>query len=402
MIGPSLQLYKNAYSGLSKPVWWLSVVIFINRCGAMVIPFLTVYIVDLGHSEIEAGYVMAAFGAGSIVGGYAGGRLTDRFGFFYVQVFSLLMNGILFIVLGQMQSLTQITVCIFILSSIGECFRPANFAALATYSTEENRTRSYSLNRLAINVGFSIGPAIGGALSQISYQLLFWVDGITCILASLVLFMFFFRDKEKRITKKENKTLVKTRSAWKDRIFLTGMFYIFLVGLCFFQVFTMLPIYFKEQIYLSKFVIGLLLAMNGIIIAFFEMVIVYKLEQKRNPVRYMMLGALFIGMSFLFLNISPGLATAAIAIVIITVGEMFLFPFVNSFWVQRSDESTRGQYAGIYTMSFSAAIVLSPGLASHIAHWFNYPILWVSNFILCCFAATGYYFLRKQMIHERV
>src|SRR5438270_7544531 len=147
MLLSSVQLYRNAYNGLSRHVWWLSLVIFINRSGTMVIPFLTVYLTEKGYSLAQAGYAMAAFGTGAIAGAYLGGRLTDRFGHFYVQVFSLMMNGILFIVLGQMRTLPQIIVCIFILSTLGESFRPANSAAIAVYSNDSNRTRSYSLNR---------------------------------------------------------------------------------------------------------------------------------------------------------------------------------------------------------------------------------------------------------------
>src|SRR4029079_1750746 len=98
MIVSSVQLYRNAYGGLSREVWWLALVIFINRAGTMVIPFLSVYLTSRGYTLVQVGFVMAAFGLGSIAGAYIGGRLTDRFGHFYVQVFSLLLNGALFIV----------------------------------------------------------------------------------------------------------------------------------------------------------------------------------------------------------------------------------------------------------------------------------------------------------------
>ncbi|MFL5739637.1 MAG: MFS transporter, partial [Flavisolibacter sp.] len=203
MLLSSVQLYRNAYNGLSRHVWWLSLVIFINRSGTMVIPFLTVYLTDKGYSLAQAGYAMAAFGTGAIAGAYLGGRLTDRLGHFYVQVFSLLMNGILFIVLGQMRTLPQIIVCIFILSTLGESFRPANSAAIAAYSNDANRTRSYSLNRLAINLGWSIGPAVGGLLASRSYSLLFWVDGLTCIIASMLLYLVFSPVKEAHAPKRQ-------------------------------------------------------------------------------------------------------------------------------------------------------------------------------------------------------
>jgi MFS family permease len=397
MLQGSLQLYRNAYSGLSRQMWWLAMVMFINRSGTMVIPFLTVYLTSKGYTLAQAGYVMAAFGAGSIVGGYLGGRLTDKFGHFYVQVFSLLLNGILFIVLGQMQTLLQFTICIFILSTLGESFRPANSAAVAAYSNETNRTRCYSLNRLAINMGWAIGPAIGGILAGINYNLLFWTDGLTCIMASLLLYFLFSDTKATPVIEQVTDEKIKSASAYGDKIFLLGMFYIFLVGVCFFQMFNIITVYFKQQLHLSENVIGAVLAMNGLIIALVEMILVYKLENRNAAIVYMTLGSFLIGLSFLVLNISLAFVFVLLQMIIVTLGEMLLFPFMNNFWVKRSNEWNRGQYAAVYTMSFSAAIVLAPTFASQMATLFGFPVLWIVNFIVCSFAALGFFLLKKRM-----
>ena len=397
MLQGSLQLYRSAYSGLSRQMWWLALVMFINRSGTMVIPFLTVYLTSKGYTLAQAGYVMAAFGAGSIVGGYLGGRLTDKCGHFYIQVFSLLLNGILFIVLGQMQTLLQFTVCIFVLSTLGESFRPANSAAVAAYSNETNRTRCYSLNRLAINMGWAIGPAIGGMLAGVNYDLLFWADGLTCIIASLLLYFLFSDTKTASVIKSVTEEKIKSTSAYGDKTFLLGMFYIFLVGVCFFQMFNIMTVYFKQQLHLSENVIGAVLAMNGLIIALVEMILVYKLENRNTAIVYMTLGSFLIGLSFLALNISQALVFVLLQMILVTLGEMLLFPFMNNFWVKRSNEWNRGQYAAVYTMSFSAAIVLAPTFASQIATLFGFPVLWVVNFIVCSFAALGFFLLKKRM-----
>ena len=396
MLQASAQLYRNAYSGIPRPVWWLAVVMFVNRSGTMVIPFLTVYLTYKGFSLQQAGYVMGAFGLGSVVGGYLGGRLTDRLGSFYVQFGSLFLNGALFIVLGQMQTLWQYAVCIFLLSSLGEAFRPANATAIAAYSNEQNRIRCYALNRLAINLGWSIGPAVGGVLASINYSYLFWADGLTCMAASFLLFAGLSPSTATKESKVEPQSTA-THSAYRDKPFLLGMFYLFLVALTFFQLFSVIPAYYKTEVQLNEATIGWILAMNGLLIAAIEMVLVYKLENRRDSLLYIVCGTLLIGLSFLLLCAGRTLAIAVVSMIVVTFGEMFLFPFLNNFWVRRSTAGNRGQYAALYTMSFGLATVLAPTLATQAAVLLGFPALWVIDFFLCTFAALGFYFLKKSL-----
>ena len=178
------------------------------------------------------------------------------------------------------------------------------------------------------------------------------------------------------------------------------MFFIFLVGVCFFQMFSILPVYYKDEIHLGEATIGWLLALNGLIIAVVEMVLVYKLEAKREGAVYMTAGAFLIAVSFLMLDISPVLVVALASMIVVTFGEMLLFPFMNNFWVKRSNETNRGQYAAVYTIAFSAAIVTAPTFASQIASRLGFPMLWVINFFVCSFAALGFLWLKKRLSYE--
>jgi predicted MFS family arabinose efflux permease len=398
MLRSSIALYRNAYSGLSAPVWWLALVLFVNRSGTMVIPFLTVYLTTKLHYTIgQAGMIMGLFGAGAMLGAFLGGKLTDRIGFYPVQFASLILNGIMFIVLGQMRTLSQLGICIFILSSLGESFRPANAAAIAWYSEPGNRTRSYSLNRLAINLGWSIGPAIGGILASISYQWLFWVDGLTCILAALMLRLFLPPVRHQKIIHNKDYIPAGSHSAYSDRIYLRFMFFVFLVSICFLQLFSIVPIYFKEQIHMNESAIGMVLALNGIIIVFSEMVLVYKLEGKRNATFYTSLGAIFMGLAFLIFNIAQNVIVVLFSMLVITFGEMMLFPFVNTFWISRSKEQNRGQYAALYTIAFSLAHVLAPTIGSQVVKHFGFSVLWYLVFVICLIASLGFYKLKTAV-----
>jgi len=395
MLNYSISLYKNAYAGLSKPVWWLALVMLINRAGTMVIPFLTLYLREEKHFSItHAGWEVALFGIGAILGNFVGGRLTDKHGFYNMQFWSLFLNGILFIVLGQMQTFWQIGICMFMIGLVGEGFRPANAAAIAHYSLPENRTRSYSLNRLAINLGFSIGPAVGGLLV---YKYLFWADGVTCILAAIVLRIALPEVKTAPASPESIKQKNNTSSVWKDAVYLRFMFFVFLSALCFLQVFSMLPPFYTEEFHFSKSLAGIILALNGLIIAIFEMVLVYKLEGRRSSIQYISLGAFFIGLSYLLLNLPfAALPVAMFSMLVITIGEMFMFPFVNSFWISRSKQHNRGQYASVYSMSFASAHVLAPTFGSQVIHYAGYNVLWFVVFVLCTIAAFGFSTFKKH------
>src|SRR5258706_2712747 len=106
MFSYTARTYRNAYSGLSRSTWLLSVIMLINRSGTMVIPFMTLYLTSpaMGYSVGQAGFVFGLFGAGAFFGAYFGGRLTDKIGFYPVQMITLIGGGILFIVLGQMKT----------------------------------------------------------------------------------------------------------------------------------------------------------------------------------------------------------------------------------------------------------------------------------------------------------
>lgn len=187
-----IDLYRNAYGGLSQAAWMLALVMFINRSGMMVLPFLSIYVTGpLGFSLEQAGYILGVFGLGSMIGSFTGGWLSDRIGHFKVQYISLILGGSLFFLIPLFTTFESLLAIVLIASTVIECLRPANASSVAHYARPENVTRAFSLNRMALNLGFSIGPALGGVLATFSYKWLFITDGSACIAAGLVFFFLF-------------------------------------------------------------------------------------------------------------------------------------------------------------------------------------------------------------------
>lgn len=398
MLGNTISLYKQAYAGLSRNTWCLAIVLFINRSGTMVIPFLLPYMIDGLHFDAGmAGLIMAVFGVGAVMGAYIGGYLSDKLGFYPIQFISLILNGLIFVAMGFMKTPLSLGITIFLLSLAGEAFRPANSAAIAHYSSPENRTRSYAIHRLAVNLGWGIGPALGGFLADINYQLLFWVDGITCIAAAIVMRILLPVAKAGKPSELHSKSsLEKSKSAYKDKQYL---FFILLVAahaFCFFQMNSTVPVFYIQKLGMTKTQIGLVMALNGIIIALFELVLVYKLENKKNNVFYIGLGVLLTGVSFLFFNIFPySILLAIAAISVITLGEMLSMPFMNSYWIALSNKQNRGQYAALYTMAFSFAQIFSPLIGTQLMKNFGFSFLWYVIAAICFVTFLGVRLLRK-------
>jgi predicted MFS family arabinose efflux permease len=361
----------------------------------MVVPFMSIYCTQKLHFTIaQTGLIIGMFGAGSVVGALLSGRLVDKIGFYYIQVTTLFAGGIMFFVVAQLETIMSLCIGVFVLSLCNDSFRPANSTAIAHYSKEENRTRSYSLNRLAVNLGFSVGGALGGFLASHNYHLLFWVDGATNICAAFLLLKLLPVVKH---TRREKHALAQTASPYKDKRFIFFMVMTVLFAICFMQLFSMQPLFLKTIWHINEQQIGILMAMNGLMIVAIEMVLVHSLEGKRNHLYFIRLGVFIVGLGFICMNIlQPIFISAIISMLLFTIGEMLAMPFMNSYWTSRSQAHNRGGYASLYAASWSIAQVAAPALGSQIAEHAGFHALWWGVGVVCLLVMLASFSLEKK------
>jgi predicted MFS family arabinose efflux permease len=401
-----LNLYRNAYGGLAPSSWMLALVMFINRSGSMVVPFLSVYLTQSLHFSLEqAGVILTIFGAGAMVGSLLGGWLSDRIGPFRVQLLSLLLGGSLLLVLATLKTFLLLAAGIFVMSVTVECLRPANTASVALYARPENVTRSFSLNRMAVNLGFSIGPALGGLLASIAYEWLFIADGITCIAAGLF-FYFYFRGKRRNPSAPAAEATfepVPTRSPYRDPRFLA--FVVFTTGyaVIFFQFFTTLPLYYRQVYGLSEAMIGLLLGFNGLLVFLFEMIVIHLIGKRPAFRQLVVLGTLLCGVSYALLNVATGMAVLVLAMILVTFSEIFAMPFMITYTINRAGEKHRGAYIGLYTLAYSLAFMLAPYVGTQLVAGYGFTTLWWAAGIASVPTALGFFaVMRDTPVAERV
>lgn len=406
MVKRTFRSYKKSFSGLSNEVWWLAVITFINRAGTMVLPFLSLYLTaNLEFSLAQVGWIMSSFGVGSLLGSWLGGKLTDKIGYYYVMFWSLLITGFLFIALQFIQTFFGFIVAIFITMAIADTFRPAMFVSLKAYSKPQNQTRSLTLVRLAINLGFSFGPFLGGIIiATVGYTGLFWVDGLTCI-AAIILMKIVLKPKKIEYSKvlHQLQNQVKIVSVYKDKIYWIFLTVVFLMGFLFLQLFTTLPLFYREVHALTEVQIGLLMSLNGFLIFLFEMPLIHYLEQTLiDRMKIITISLLFFALSFAFLNVSLWVGILVISMLFITFGEMLAFPFTNNFAMNRAPSGREGRYLALYTMAFSLAHIFSAKTGMEVIDRFGYTVNWFFMAFLGLVAVFLMLLLRKALHKEAV
>ena len=396
-----LSFYKESYTGLPRTIWFLSLVIFINRAGAMVLPFLSLYLTkELGYTFIEAGFLLAFTGIGSLIGTFIGGQLTDKIGHYYVQLGSLVLSGFAFFMLMQLTGFYELCVGLLVTSAFTDALRPANMASVAEYSTPALRTRSIGLIRLAINLGFSAGPAVGGAIAvAMGYQWLFFLDGITCLLAAGMFVWLIpksspIAEVEEEVTSEQS----NFKSPFHDRVYLVFIFFVTITGLVFMQYFHTVPVYLEQELGLDERYIGGMMAFNGLLICLIEIPLIHYLEGRVHPFKLLIIGAVFIGAAFLVFNFGQVVLFAWMSILFLTVGEVVNFPFATSMVLNRSPQKGRGKYMALYNMSFSTCSIFAPILGFGLAATYDFATLWYVIFGMSLAVAVGYVFLKPRFV----
>lgn len=360
----------------------------------MVMPFLTLYLTDSrGYSLGEAGWLMSCFGIGSLFGNYLGGWLADKWRYLRVQILSLWMTGLMWMIMGQADTYMEFAVAIFLTSLFGSFFRPANMMAIELHGEPENRTRALSLSRMAINLGFSLGPgAAGFFIAFVGYESLFFVDGITCWLASLVL-IFGLKPRYDQLPdkakKKTDKGIPAELSPWKDKRFLLYTMAQMFVIMSFMQLFSTIPVFWKESLQLTEQYIGILMAINGVIIVILEMPLIHYLEKKGNPLKWVRFGGLLILLGGAFLSFGNFVIFSWLYMIFITVGEILNFPFASSHALEISSPSYRGRYMGIFSMSWSLGFIVAPVAGGYVAESWGFTWLAIAMVITAGVGLAG-------------
>jgi MFS family permease len=285
-----------------------------------------------------------------------------------------------------------------------EAFRPPSMAIIGDLAGPERRKAAFALSRLAINLGMSIGPVIGGFLAMRSYQLLFFVDGTTSLFAGLLLAVLpwraLHRNNKEFFAAAENETADSKPALRYSDVLKNGRFTYFLIALLpiemvFFQQLAAMPLFLVRELQMTEAGVGLLFAINTVIIIIVEVPLNMAMIDWRHR-HSLALGAVLIGAGFGALIFVDGVVGAAITVVVWTFGEMIFLPASAAFVSDIAPREQAGAYMGLYTMGFSVALAVGPWVGTAVMERYGSSAVWIGTLACSLMTAVMIWYLRVE------
>jgi predicted MFS family arabinose efflux permease len=402
---------SNPWRGLGalpRDVWIIFATSLVNRAGVMALPFLVLYLTRyLNVPATLAGLALSVYGIGGIITAPFAGRLSDRVGPLTVMRASLTLTGILLFIIPLAHNFAVVMVLTFIWAVVADATRPATMSALTSTTSAEQRKAAIALNRLAVNLGMSIGPAVGGFLATVSFPLLFIVDGATSLAAALVLSLLLRSrtlgsqggtSAAPRPAEANPRPTAATKSVWRDRTAIEFLFAIFLVDLVFMQNQGALPLYVVRDLHHRESFYGMMFVVNTLLIVAIEVPL--NLAMAHWPHRTALMAGIFLtALGFGALAFGAGTAFIIGTVVLWTFGEMITFPVSTAYVADIAPPGRNGEYMGAFSSVLSLGLVVGPWLGVAALDRFGPTIMW-SGVLVCGLIAVGAVALTREPARE--
>ncbi|OYW73821.1 MAG: hypothetical protein B7Z37_19985 [Verrucomicrobia bacterium 12-59-8] len=380
---------------LPRPFWVLVGATFVNRFGVFVVPFLALFITRNGNTATQAGYAVAAYSLGGFIAAWIGGWMADRLGRNVTMAVSALAGAVCMIAMSQAVDWRALALLAFITGAINEAGSPASAALVQDIVPPEHRVIAYAVQRFAINLAWSLGPAAAGFLAEYSFFWLFVVDAVTSAFFGIIAWLCLPRGRR---TAREH---AGWGHAWQsirtNHAFLALFCACIYTAWIFRQTNTTFPLHFERN-GLPLHWCGLVLALNGVMICLFEVPLAVGL--RAWPVKQVLaLGYILMGASFLAFLISGSLTAFVLMMVVFTVGEMSAFSRQQAYSASLSPEDMRGRYVGFLGFAWCTGNTASSALGMTL--YDHHPtVLWVLNAVLGIVAALLILYTRKAQSNE--
>ncbi|MEU4350101.1 MFS transporter [Streptomyces sp. NPDC023838] len=394
---------RESVSGLPREFWWLWTSTLINRLGAFVATFMTLYLThERGYSASYAGLVVSLHGLGGVVSSLGAGVLTDRLGRRPTMMIAQTATAFSVALLGFMTDPAAIVAVAFLVGMASNASRPAVQAMMADIVKPEDRMRAFSLNYWAINLGFAVSSAGAGFVAQHSYLAGFLGEAAMTLTCAVLVFLKLPESRPEAtstVRERDREPEIGLGTVFRDGRFMGVVGLSFLISLIFQQGYVGLPVAMGADGF-SSADFGLAIAVNGVLIVALQIPVTRAIEH-RDPRRLLIVSALLAGYGFGLTAFAGSVAVYALTICVWTLAEIVNSPTQTGLVVRLSPVHGRGRYQGVYTMSWSVAALVAPLLSGFVVDHFGADWLWAACAVLGTVAAAGYWLLMRGLTDDQ-
>ena len=378
-----------------RNLWILSAGWFVSSIGfAVSIPFIAIYFHSSLHlSMAQIGLFFGVLATVRSIFQAIGGELADRLQRRQLLIHTQILRALGFVVLaGAVHfhgGFYAVASSLLLTAILGAIFQPVANAMVADILPEDQRLDGYAITRSALNLGWAVGPAMGGFLAAYSYGMLFFLSGVITLASGLIIIFFMHTPPNTiDVERFRFKDIVAIR---QDSHLLHHATLIFLLYVVVSQLIAPLSVYAVEFIGLAEYQLGLLYTLNGLL------VVVLQVPATRLLKRYRLTSQLALGAALYFVGYSlVGLGhqfgDLALAIVVVTIGEVIMSPPSLALTARLAPEGRVGRYMGIFGFSLAAGWSLGPLYGGMLLHFWGayHAAAWLTIAALAIVAAIGY------------
>jgi MFS family permease len=358
---------------------------FVNKVGTFIVPYLSLVLHREFHMSAGAtGALISSYGVGALISILVGGFLTDSMGRRVTLLVSLLGSGALAVALAFAPSAHVFVPMLVAFGFIAELYRPASAAIISDLLPSHDRATGFATMRVAVNLGFAAGIALGGLLVDWSWRALFAADGATTVLFGLLVLLFIHETKPAEATGPDSG--VKTSGLWRDGVYAQAMVVSLAFSLVAFCFITVLPLTVNLWAGYPAAVYGGIVAVNGVLIALFEVSVVSWVRRFRR-LRVAALGLLLAATGFALTGLFPHWLWFLATVALWTAGEILALPQQLAFISDWAPPDARGRYMGFYAATWSIGFALNPILFLPLHAWAGDRLFWGLLFFILAPAA---------------
>ena len=373
---------------LPRPVWILFAGTFLNKFGAFVIPFLSLYMTGRGFSVTQAGIAMGAYGAGHFLACLIGGHLADSIGRRPTLVLSMFSTAVVMLTLSLARSFEVIVGLTLLAGLTGELYRPACSALLADLVPQGQRIRAFAAYRMAFNAGWALGPATAGLIAKYSFFWLFVGDAMTSLAYGIIALAFL--PKGLKSERKEAGWAEAAGVMRHDRKFQRLLIASLLIGFVFFQMVSTFGLH-VTKLGFSASTYGILISINGLLVVLFELPLTM-VSQRFGFERTMIVGYILTGIGFGGNAFATTIPAMIACMIIWSAGEMLTMPVAVAQIADLAPAHMRGRYMGAFGFTWATALMLGPVVGTTLFR-FDPAAVWIA---CACAAFSAAFVIRRD------